>query len=87
MNATAPILLCFSGLLQAGTACAEATQESAEVWYRQGAERADRLGSGKAEARNVILFIGDGMSLTTVAAARSRRGVCTRTRRACPSCP
>ena len=74
MNATAPILLCFSGLLQAGTACAEATQESAEVWYRQGAERADRLGSGKAEARNVILFIGDGMSLTTVAAARIFEG-------------
>ncbi len=74
MNATAPILLCFSGLLLAGMACAGADQESAEAWYRQGAERADSLGSGKAEARNVILFIGDGMSLTTVAAARIFEG-------------
>lgn len=74
MKAVTPILLCFTGLLLAQTAFAAAPQESAEAWYRQGAERADKLGSGKAKARNVILFIGDGMSLTTVAAARIFEG-------------
>ena len=70
MNATTPILLCFAGMLLAPAAGAAVPQESAETWFQQAAERADRLGSGKTRAKNVILFIGDGMSLTTVAAAR-----------------
>jgi len=53
--------------------------ESAAWWYRNGALHAHRLGAGKASARNVIVFLGDGMSLTTVAAARildgQRRGL------------
>ena len=44
--------------------------ESAAWWYRNGALHAHRLGAGQARARNVIVFLGDGMSLTTVAAAR-----------------
>lgn len=74
MKAFSPILLCFTGLLLTEPAFTAASQESAETWYRQAAQRADRLGSGKAEARNVIIFIGDGMSLTTVAAARIFEG-------------
>ena len=44
--------------------------ESAEWWYRSGAAHAAANGAMAARARNVIVFLGDGMSLTTVAAAR-----------------
>lgn len=52
-------------------------EESPEQWYRDGhsliTER--RAEDGQAgEARNVILFVGDGMSLATVAAARILEG-------------
>ena len=74
MKAALPILLCFAGLLPFSMPSSAMPEENAETWYRQGAERADRLGAGQTEARNVILFIGDGMSLTTVAAARIYQG-------------
>lgn len=74
MNKPNTIVLCFSGLLLAGTAACRDTQESAQRWFSEGAQRAHQLGSGKAKARNVILFVGDGMSLTTVAAARIYEG-------------
>lgn len=48
--------------------------ESPDQWYQRGAERATRQGSLERPARNIILFIGDGMSLTTVAAARILAG-------------
>lgn len=48
--------------------------ESAEWWYRSAALRVHRQGDGTPRARNVILFVGDGMSLTTVAAARILEG-------------
>lgn len=64
------IVLCFAGLLLAAPAFPQAPEESAERWYRDGAMRAHDLGSDRAKAKNVILFVGDGMSLTTVAAAR-----------------
>jgi alkaline phosphatase len=46
--------------------------ESADWWYRAGASAVAtrRAGLPHAQARNVILFVGDGMSLATVAAAR-----------------
>jgi alkaline phosphatase len=44
--------------------------ESAAWWFRDGAAQAAARGSMRGHARNVILFIGDGMSLPTVAAAR-----------------
>ena len=68
------IVLCFTGLLLAAPAFSQAPKESAERWYRDGALRAHGLGSDKAKAKNVILFVGDGMSLTTVAAARIYEG-------------
>ncbi|MBB6064062.1 alkaline phosphatase [Pseudoxanthomonas broegbernensis] len=49
-------------------------RESAAWWYRNGALHAHANGAGKARARNVILFLGDGMSLATVAAARIMEG-------------
>ena len=44
--------------------------ETPEWWYRSGAAHAARNGAPGARAKNVIVFLGDGMSLTTVAAAR-----------------
>ena len=48
--------------------------ESASTWFRAGAVRAHGNGAGRARARNIILFVGDGMSLPTVAAARIFEG-------------
>ncbi len=49
-------------------------QETAEWWFRAGAAAARSRGAGRARARNIILFVGDGMSLPTVAAARILEG-------------
>ncbi|WP_372015487.1 alkaline phosphatase [Pseudoxanthomonas sp. 10H] len=48
--------------------------ETPEWWYRSGAARAAGNGAMAGKAKNVILFLGDGMSLTTVAAARILEG-------------
>jgi len=48
--------------------------ESAEAWFRDGAEAAAKRGATIGNAKNLILFVGDGMSLTTVAAARILEG-------------
>ena len=74
MNLSSRILLCFAGLLSAAAVPAAETGESAERWFQQGADRAHQLGAGKSKAKNVILFVGDGMSLPTVAAARIYEG-------------
>ena len=44
--------------------------ETPAWWYRSGAARAAANGAMDGRAKNVIVFLGDGMSLTTVAAAR-----------------
>lgn len=48
--------------------------ESAAWWFRNGAAEAAANGAMQGQARNVILFVGDGMSLATVAAARILQG-------------
>ena len=48
--------------------------ESAHWWFRKGAAQAAARGAMTGRARNIILFVGDGMSLTTVAAARILEG-------------
>jgi len=48
--------------------------ETAAWWFRAGAAAAHSRAAGTPKARNIILFIGDGMSLPTVAAARIREG-------------
>ncbi|MGN6514051.1 MAG: alkaline phosphatase, partial [Lysobacteraceae bacterium] len=40
--------------------------ESAAWWFRDGAAQAAARGALHGDARNVILFVGDGMSLPTV---------------------
>jgi alkaline phosphatase len=49
-------------------------EETPAWWYRSGAARAAGNGAMNGRAKNVILFLGDGMSLTTVAAARILEG-------------
>ncbi len=48
--------------------------ESAQWWFRAGAAEAASRGAMRGRAKNVILFVGDGMSLATVAAARILEG-------------
>jgi len=48
--------------------------ENAAWWFRAGAASAHAHGAGRESARNLILFVGDGMSLPTVAAARILEG-------------
>ncbi len=48
--------------------------ETAQWWYRDGAAQAGERGALAGRAKNVIVFLGDGMSLTTVAAARILEG-------------
>ena len=49
-------------------------QETAQWWFRDGAAQAASRGALGGQAKNVILFVGDGMSLPTVAAARILEG-------------
>ena len=48
--------------------------ETPAWWFREGAAQAAARGAMAGRARNVIVFLGDGMSLTTVAAARVFEG-------------
>ncbi len=48
--------------------------ETAAWWFRDGAAQAAGNGAMQGRARNLILFVGDGMSLPTVAAARILAG-------------
>ncbi|MDQ3287101.1 MAG: alkaline phosphatase [Pseudomonadota bacterium] len=48
--------------------------ETPQWWFRAGAAEAAERGAMAGKARNIILFVGDGMSLTTVAAARILAG-------------
>lgn len=57
-----------------GPAIALPHAETAAGWYRAGAARAAANGAMTGKAKNVILFLGDGMSLATVAAARIFEG-------------
>lgn len=52
-------------------------QESAETWLRDGLaaiKKAENLKPIRKKAKNVILFIGDGMGVTTLTAARIMEG-------------
>ena len=48
--------------------------ETPQWWYTHGAAEAAARGAMAGKAKNVIVFLGDGMSLTTVAAARIFEG-------------
>lgn len=48
--------------------------ETAAWWFRDGAAQAALRGATDGRAKNVIVFVGDGMSLATVTAARILEG-------------
>jgi alkaline phosphatase len=48
--------------------------ETPAWWFRAGAAQAASRGAMSGKTKNVILFVGDGMSLPTVAAARILEG-------------
>ena len=69
--------LLLGGLSVAVAGSAIAAAEGPEKWLREGrkaVERARALHPGGARAKNVILFIGDGMDLSTITAARILEG-------------
>ncbi len=49
-------------------------QESPARWFANGAAAAKANGAGDVRAKNVIVFLGDGMSIPTIAAARILEG-------------
>ncbi|KAB7628694.1 alkaline phosphatase [Stenotrophomonas rhizophila] len=72
---TAPSSSATAGAVQVDVpAIAHPAGETPQWWYRSGAARAASTGAMDGKAKNVILFLGDGMSLTTVAAARIFEG-------------
>lgn len=67
--------LCLAPLLAFGKRT-EADKQ-ASPWYRQAQrslKQAQQLRDRRGKARNVILFVGDGMGVSTVTAARIREG-------------
>ena len=55
----------------------EPAAPAAAAWYRSGASTVaqhERAAIDRGKARNVILFVGDGMGISTIAAARIREG-------------
>ncbi len=82
MMITAALSVCIAGVLSQSSAVADdntqarpqkvfqVPDESPAKWFAQGANTAIKHGSAKAKAKNIILFVGDGMSLPTVAASR-----------------
>lgn len=56
---------------------AEMTKESPQWWYQQGQGRVYQLAKSVSfpkKAKNVVLFVGDGMNITTITAARILAG-------------
>jgi alkaline phosphatase len=82
MMTTAALSLCIAGVASQSSARADDStdarpqkvfqvpDESPAKWFVEGANSAIKRGSAKAKAKNIILFVGDGMSLPTVAASR-----------------
>ena len=51
-----------------------AAPDTSAGWFGRSAQAAVQRDAGREPARNLVLFVGDGMSLTTVAAARILEG-------------
>jgi alkaline phosphatase len=72
--AAAPPVPQSAGLHVDVPAVAHPSGETPAWWYRDGAAQAAARGATAGRAKNVIVFLGDGMSLPTVAAARILEG-------------
>lgn len=70
-------LLGFFACAQNSTKEQTIAKESSQWWYQQGQARVKQLAHAvnyPKKAKNVILFIGDGMNITTITAARILEG-------------
>jgi len=79
-SVAAPLLLCCSALAASAQAPDPEVIRAADPWFQAGGRavaEARVLSPRSGRARNVILFVGDGMSPTTVTAARIRAGQLT----------
>jgi alkaline phosphatase len=74
LRAEAPMAKEASTLMVDVAAIQRPQGETATWWYRSGAARAAANGAMQGRAKNVIVFLGDGMDLATVAAARIFEG-------------
>jgi len=75
--------LIFTAYTIAAPVIADSNLNSSNSWYQQGEtwlqkklinQQASNLDSKSPTAKNVILFVGDGMSITTLTAARIWQG-------------
>jgi len=86
MMTAAALSVCIAGVVSQSSAGADdntqsrpqrilqVPAESSNQWFVQGASTAIQHGSSKAKAKNIIIFLCDGMSLTTVTASRIYEG-------------
>lgn len=69
------VIWCMLGIVSSKVDFSE--DESPLKWYKYAEERLDRMLNRKLntnKAKNVILFLGDGMGLSTVTAGRIWKG-------------
>uniref|UniRef100_A0A8C7MJ68 Alkaline phosphatase n=1 Tax=Oncorhynchus kisutch TaxID=8019 RepID=A0A8C7MJ68_ONCKI len=69
------VALCLLGVL--GSTTAKAEEENPEFWRAQGAKALQAALNRKLNtnvAKNIMLFLGDGMGITTITAARILKG-------------
>ena len=73
-----PLVAATAIAIYAHSACADTVEvENAATWYKAGQDalqEAKRLYPNVRRAKNVILFIGDGMGISTVTASRIMEG-------------
>lgn len=79
-RSTVPALLSLAALLSACGLSVSTAQETPESWYQEGRDAVARNLALRnqvpvgAVAKNVILFVGDGMGISTITAARILEG-------------
>lgn len=73
-----PLVLAISAALSTGSALAgDNVPDSGDAWFEQGRQTlksVQRTYNNEHRARNVILFVGDGMGVSTVTASRILEG-------------
>jgi alkaline phosphatase len=70
-------ILIAASLVSSHAAIADNLQETPEFWLQSGkqsVEAAELLKISQRQAKNVILFVGDGMGISTITAARIMEG-------------
>ncbi|KAM9127544.1 intestinal-type alkaline phosphatase-like [Pangshura tecta] len=77
MRLPAPVLLCLGAWLSCASAAIPVEEENPAFWNQQAAEAIKatlKLQPMNYQARNLILFLGDGMGVPTITATRILKG-------------